>query len=139
MKRLITDLLILLLISTPIVAYVLLMPKDNLRIERNWGSVFYAPPVSFDEAKEFSDLMVQLGVFAGNPLSFKLQRNDDKWIVMMVSTRDYEDKIDRDTMVGLGNQLCAAAYPGQTVSFILTDEELVPFDEIVPPTLFPER
>ena len=140
MRRLTTDILILLLIATPVLALALLMPKDNLRVERNWGSVFYSPPVSFGEATEFADLMVQLGLFAGNPLSFKLQRNnDDGWIVMMTSKPNYEDAIDRDTLVGLGKELCATAFPGQTVSFVLTDEAFEPIDEIVPPTRFPER
>jgi len=132
MKRLTIDFLILLLISTAVIAYVLLMPKDNLRVERNWGSVFYAPPVSAGEATEFADLMVQAGLFAGNPLSFKLQRNDVGWTIMMASNRNYEDSIDRDTMVGLGKELCATAFPGQTVSFVLTDKDLDPIDEIVP-------
>lgn len=136
MKRLTTDILILLLIATPVAAFALLMPQDNLRIERNWGSVMYSPPVSADEAEALAEVMVEQGLFVGNPITFKLQRNADAWILMMASTRDYEDLVDRDTMTEIGVELCAAAFPGKTASFVLIDEDLEPFDELVAPTLF---
>jgi len=139
MRRLTTDFLILLLVSMPVLALAFLMPKSDMRIERNWSVVAYSPPVSTGEATGFADLMERMGIFAGNPLYFKLQRDDDKWIVMTIPNPNYKASVDRDAMVGLGKVICGSAFPGQTVSFKLLDEDLEPFDEIVPPTLFPER
>lgn len=138
MKRLATDFLILLMIAAPVAALALLMPQDNLRIERNWGSVMYSPPVSSDEANALADVLVQQGLFVGNPIAFKLSRNADVWVLMMASGRNYEDVIDRETMTEIGVGLCAAALPGKTVSFVLMDEDMEPFDELIPPRLFAE-
>lgn len=137
MNRLATDLLILVLIATPVTALALLVPQENLRIERNWGTVIYSPPVTRSQAEDFADVMAKNGIFAGNPMTFKLQRNGDEWILMMASASNYEETISRNFMVMMGKELCRLAFAGKTVSFVLVDKDLQPVDELVPPTAIP--
>jgi len=138
MKRVVVDLLILVLIATPVVSFALLMPQDNLRIEKNWGSLIYSPPVTTAEANAVVDVLVQYGVFAGTPISFKLQRDADTWTLMMVSKRTYENTVSREMLKQFGLELCAAAFPGQNATFVLIDEDQEPFEVLIEPTLFPE-
>ena len=138
MKRAATDQLILMLIALPVCALMLLTPRDNLRVERNWGEVFYSPPVQFQDAAALADLLVDQGLFVGTHLSLKLVRKNDVWQLMMVYKRDYEELIPRETLTDIAYQLCALAFPGKTASLVLVDPNFEPFDELVPPTPFPE-
>ena len=101
-------------------------------------TLIYSPPVSLEEATALADVMVDQGVFAGNQVSLKLARDDETWTLMMAARRDYETMVARETMAALGHELCSVAFPGKTASFVLIDTDLEPFDELVPPTLFPE-
>jgi hypothetical protein len=138
MKRTATDLLILMMIAVPVTALMLLSPRENMRIERNWGTVVFSPPVSLEAATALADVMVDHGVFAGNQIVLQLARDGENWTLMMASRRDYETMVARETMAELGHELCSLAFPGKTASFVLIDTDLEPFDELVPPTLFPE-
>jgi hypothetical protein len=138
MSRQTRDLQILLCIAVPMTALMLLTPRENLRIERNWGAVIYSPPVKLEEANDLADLLVSMGLFSGNPISLKLDRRGKNWILMMASRRDYEEQIPRETLEAFGHELCSFAFPGKTASFVLIDTDFEPFDELVPPTLFPD-
>ena len=138
MSRQTRDLQILLCIAVPVTALMLFTPRENLRIERNWGAVIYSPPVELEEANDLADLLVNMGLFAGNPISLKMDRRGENWILMMASRRDYEEQVPRETLAALGHELCSLAFPGKTASFVLIDADFEPFDELVPPTLFPD-
>jgi len=139
MKRLAIDLVILILVATPVTALALLMPKENMCVERNWGTVLYSPPVTRDQAEEFAEAMVTNGVFAGSPVTFNLHRDGEEWVLMMASTANYEESISREIMAIIGKDICRVDFPGQTASFVLMDKDLRPFEELVPATEFPEE
>ena len=137
MKRVLADLILLLAIALPVSGLMLLIPKNKLRIERNWGELLYSPPVSFDEASAVAEVFVQQGIFRGQPISTKLIRDGQLRQLLMVYRRDYARVVPRETLVLAGQQFCRAAFAGKTASVWLADETFTPFEELVPPTQFP--
>ena len=138
MRRAVTDLLILMLIALAVSALLLLTPRVDMHVERNWGAVFFSEPVSREEATALADLLVEQGLFTGHPMSLKLERNSEGWRLMMVLPRDYNKLNTRDTLAAFAEQICALAFPGTTASFVCVDSEFEPFDVLVPPTAFPD-
>ena len=138
MHRTASDLLILTMIAIPVSALMLLTPRADMHVERNWGSIFYSEPVSREEATELADLFVDQGLFVGNPMSLKLERDGQVWTLMMVLPRDYSRLNARETLAAFAHQICSLAFPGMTASFVCVDDEFQPFDELLPPTHFPD-
>jgi len=137
MKRVLTELILLLAIALPVSGLMLLTPQDKRRLERNWGELFYSPNVSFEEASAAAEVFVQQGIFRGQPISTKLTREGQRWQLLMVYRRDYAQVVPRNALVFAAQQFCRAAFPGKTASVWLADESFTPFEQLVPPTQFP--
>ena len=138
MYRAATDLLILTVIAVPVSALMLLISREDMHIERNWGALFYSEPVTLEEATALADLLVDQGLFSGNPMTLKLERDDEVWTLMMVLPHDYNKMNTREILTAFAHQILSIAFPGETASFVCVDSEFEPFDVLVPPTPFSE-
>lgn len=138
MRRAAADILILTAIAAPVTALMLLIPREDMHVERCWGTVFFSDPVSPQEATALADLLVEQGLFMGHPMSLKLERDPDGWRLMMVLPRDYNSMNTRDALAAFAKNICAVAFPGETAAFVCVDSDFEPFDVLLPPTRFPD-
>lgn len=138
LHRLTIDLFILAVIAVPVTALMFLTPREDMHVERNWGTVFYSDPVFHEKAVVVAELLVEQGLFAGNPMSLSLTHDGEIWQLVIVLPRDFDRLNAREMLAAFARQICVLAFPGTTATFLCVDSEFEPFDVLIPPTRFPK-
>lgn len=145
MKRIATDILILIAISVCVAALMLLPPRMLRRIERNWGLVMFEDPVTFATADRLSKTLVKEYVFRGDELNYRLTKEDDTTTLALFFKGDMYKKIfhedgpaprPRDLLINSLKMLCYEVFPDERMEVIILDENLLTIDKLIAPTLF---
>jgi len=145
MKRIATDILILIAISVCVAALMFLPSRTMQRIDRNWGRVMYDDPVTFATADRLSNTLVKAQVFNGNLQTYRLTKKDDTTTLAILSQRDkYEalfkkDKAaseQRDFLINSLKMLCYEVFPDQRMEVVMEDKDFVIIDQLIEPMLF---
>ena len=145
MKLFATDILILTAIGACVVALMLLPPRSMRRIERNWGTVMFDDPVTFETADRLSRILVQINVFNGDLQTYRLTRKDETTTLSIAFQRDKYNEIfnkdkaarlRRDQLINTLEMLCYEVFPDQRMEVILVDKDLKTIDQLIAPTLF---
>ena len=143
MKSLLLDLLVLAAVSSIVAMIMFLPPRSKCAVDRNWGRVVYSDPVTFAEATKLADTLVEANVFSGKPLTHRLVRQPEclRWEIAF--DRDYEKLFAQQRERVGGNpkarliagieSLCEQVFPDERMEVVLIDENLDPFEQLIPP------
>ena len=141
MRSLLADIAILAAIIAFVAAIMLLPPKTKRAVDRNWGRVVFADPVTFAEAAKLADALVEANVFVGKPLTHRLVREPKNLRWEIAFDRDYarlfaeqQQRYGGDPKASLvsGIQaMCQNIFPGEQIEVVLIDENLEPFEQLI--------
>ena len=129
MKSLILDLLILTVIGAVVTSIMLLPGKKRGRIEKNWGEVYYDPPVTKVEATKALDTLVKTGLYNGEQkLTHILRKEGDSssqqetLVWGMVYEHNYRDLLSEEITRNAILQLHTYVFANQrlTVELVLS-------------------
>lgn len=134
MKSFLLDLLILIAISA-VVAAVMLLPKSQRRLEKNWGEVYYDAPVTKNEATKVLNALVNSGLYNGETeLTHSLRKvggsssQPETFVWAMVYDRNYREVLGREIIIGAIQQLHAHVFLNQRSTVELVDEVIATDD-----------